>query len=93
MTCPWISVKDRLPKDEMSFCTKYLVIIRTHGGILPKGYYESIEFATFMPASEPDPKLFHPGNTAYWEFDGNEQNIPFHVTHWMIEPKFPKEAK
>ena len=89
----WISVEDRLPKDEMSFCTKYLVVIRTHGGALPKGYYEHIELATFMSACEPDPELFHEGNTAYWEFDGNEQSIPFEVTHWMPLPEPPKDKK
>ncbi len=87
----WISIKDRLPEDEMSFCTRYLVAIRTHGGILPKGYFESIEFASFVPARKPSVKpIDDDGNTAYWEFDGNEQNIPFEVTHWMPLPKLPE---
>ena len=89
----WISVKDRLPEDSMSFCSKCLVVIRTHGGPLPKGYYEYIEFATFMSAHEPDSELFDDGNTAYWEFDGNEQSIPFEVTHWMPLPELPGEEE
>ncbi len=89
----WINVKDQLPKDEMSFCIKYLVVIRTHGGALPEGYYEYIELASFMSACEPDSKLVHGGNTAYWEFDGNEQGIPFEVTHWMPLPRLPKQEK
>ena len=90
MKTKWISTTDRLPKDEMSFCTKYLVVVRTHGGILPKGYYECIELASFMVACEPDPVILYEGHTAYWEFDGNEQNIPFEVTHWMPLPELPK---
>ena len=89
----WISVKERLPEVSMSFCDKCLVVIRTHGGILPKGYYECIEFATFRSACEPDSDDHWPGNTAYWEFDGNEQNIPFEVTDWMPLPKLPEEKK
>ena len=47
----WISVEDRLPgEDENSICSKFLVVIRTCGGALPKGYYEYIELATFMSA-------------------------------------------
>ena len=88
----WISVKDRLPEDELSFCTRYLVVIRTHGGLLPKEYFESIEFASFMRASRKSNKnQFDEGNTAYWEFNGNEQSIPFEVTHWMPFPELPKE--
>jgi len=90
----WISIKDRLPRDdECDICTKLLVVIRTIGGPLPEGYYELIELATFRPACEPNSDDYWPGNTAYWEFDGNEQSTPFDVTHWMPLPKLPKEKK
>ena len=77
----WISVKDRLPEDELSFCTRYLVTIRTHGGTLPKGYYEFIEMATFVEVCDPDSKDHWPGNTAYWEFCGNEQDMLFNMIY------------
>ena len=90
----WISVEDRLPgEDENSICSKFLVVIRTCGGALPKGYYEYIELATFMSACEPEARVCWEGNTAYWEFDGNEQNQPFEVTHWMPLPELPKEEE
>ena len=89
MRVEWISVKDRLPEDK-SYWDPYLVIVQTHGGLLPDGCYRHIDLATFMPAGEPNEKEFDQGNTAYWEFDGREQNIPFFVSHWMPLPKLPE---
>jgi hypothetical protein len=88
----WISVQDRLP-EKASVCDSFLVVVRTHGGILPEGCYRHVDIATFAPAQKADKgdSGHWPGNTAYWEFDGREQSIPFEVTHWMPLPKEPKE--
>lgn len=89
MNTNWIPCSDRLPEEKDSGpCNIFLVVTRTHGGILPEGYYQHVTIATFMSANKADEHW--PGNTGYWEFDGNEQSIPFEVTHWMPMPEEPK---
>ncbi len=88
MNMNWIPVSERLPEEKNKYGDSYLVVVKTHGGLLPEACYRHIDMATFMPAMPADEHW--PGNTCYWEFNGNEQSIPFEVTHWMPLPELPK---
>jgi len=86
----WISVRERLPEESQGYsCCDFLVVVKTHGGILPNGYI-SVHKAQFMPARPKDDEAFWPGNTAYWEIFEAEMTTPFEVTHWMPLPEPPK---
>jgi len=81
----WINVEERLP--ESFYPDQVLVYIMTMAG------WGFVKFASWMPPDDGNTELAgmkldpRPG---YWELEGNPEEIPFKVTHWMPLPELPK---
>ena len=88
----WISVNERMPTKGYPE-NEYLVVVKTHGGILPEGCFRIIAMASYMLPNNPSEEYgwLESGNTGYWEMNyADGQTVPFEITHWMELPELPE---